>query len=36
MRTLRSAVDGSGAVALEGERGEAATMVQQLLDSVPE
>jgi hypothetical protein len=36
MTAVRSAVDGSGAVALEGERGEASEMVQQVLASVPE
>jgi hypothetical protein len=36
MLALRQAVDGSGAVALAGERGEAADMVEQVLASVPE
>jgi hypothetical protein len=36
MNAIRQAVDGSGAVALEGERGEASVMVEQLLASVPE
>jgi hypothetical protein len=36
MNAIRQAVDGSGAVALEGERGDASTMVEQLLASVPE
>jgi hypothetical protein len=35
MAAVRAAVEGSGAVALEGERGDAEAMVQQLLDSVP-
>jgi hypothetical protein len=35
MNALRRAVDGSGAVALQGERGEAAAMVEQVLASVP-
>jgi serine kinase of HPr protein (carbohydrate metabolism regulator) len=35
MRALRAAIDDSGAIALEGERGDAAAIVQQLLDSVP-
>jgi hypothetical protein len=36
MNAIRQAVDGSGAVALEGERGDASTMVEHLLASVPE
>jgi hypothetical protein len=36
MHALRKAVDGSGAMALTGERGEAAEAVQQILASVPE
>jgi hypothetical protein len=35
MRALRAAIDDSGAVALDGERGDAKAVVQQLLDSVP-
>jgi hypothetical protein len=36
MHALRQAVDGSGAVALSGDRGEASEMVEQLLAGVPE
>ena len=36
MNAVRQAVDGSGAVALQGERGDAAVIVEQLLASVPE
>jgi hypothetical protein len=36
MKAIRQAVDGSGAIALEGERGDASAMVDQLLASVPE
>jgi hypothetical protein len=36
MNALRRAVDGSGAVALQGERGEAGAMVEQVLAAVPE
>jgi hypothetical protein len=36
MRALRAAVDDSGALALQGERGEASALVHQILDSVPE
>jgi hypothetical protein len=36
MNAVRQAVDGSGAVALQGERGDAAAIVEQLLASVPE
>lgn len=35
MTALRSVIGRDGLVALEGERGEAAEMVQQLLESVP-
>jgi hypothetical protein len=35
MTAIRTAVDGSGAVAFEGERGDAAGMVEQILNSVP-
>jgi hypothetical protein len=35
MAAVRSAVDGSGAVGLQGDRGDAAEIAQQLLDSVP-
>jgi hypothetical protein len=36
MTAVRQAVERSGAVAFEGERGDAAAMVEQLLASVPE
>jgi hypothetical protein len=36
MNAIRQAVDGSGAIALEGERGDASAMVEQLFASVPE
>jgi hypothetical protein len=36
MHALRAAVDGSGAIGLQGERGEAAEMVEQVLAGVPE
>jgi hypothetical protein len=35
MNAIRQAVDGSGALALEGERGDASVMVEQLFASVP-
>jgi hypothetical protein len=36
MHALRAAVDGSGAVALAGQRGEAAEIAEQILAAVPE
>jgi hypothetical protein len=36
MEALRAAVDGAGAVALAGQRGEAADVAEQILASVPE
>jgi hypothetical protein len=36
MHALRAAVDGSGAIALAGERGNASEMAAQLLASLPE
>jgi hypothetical protein len=36
MQALRAAIDDAGAIALEGERGDAASIVQQLLETVPE
>jgi hypothetical protein len=36
MNAIRQAVDGSGAIALEGERGDASAIVEQLLAGVPE
>jgi hypothetical protein len=35
MNALRAAVDGSGAIALQGERGDAKAMVGQILAAVP-
>jgi hypothetical protein len=35
MAALRRAVDGSGALALQSERGEASTIVQQVFECVP-
>jgi hypothetical protein len=36
MHALRAAVDGSGAIGLQGDRGEAVVMVEQVLADVPE